>query len=376
MPKRTHKDLSQLTQTVETQAAPLLEPVKEQGTAHRATRVVYIPLGQVLPDRFQSRVILPPEIKGAFFAGEMDCYQAAQSLMVAADGDAGLRREVDELLRLGQSILDAGQIEPATGSWVQVQGLGPRFLLEAGERRFWSLVLNAVQLQLQEEPKLQVVEQKETSRLRQVAENIQREDISAVDLAKAIASLILIFQEKYPDPNAANEMDYYRQALDGRLPHGIWPELERIVGFARPHLVRHLQILNLSDELLYLASLYRVEERRLRVIVAAPKQQQRDLLLAALEEQLSSEDLERAVEEKKMRGKNARSHTAPGVYRQMASRVKSWLKFTQQTGFDRNYDRVATELSALMKDPNELDQAAKHLETLAASLRKIRNRRR
>jgi hypothetical protein len=376
MPKRTHKDLTQLTQTVETQTTGLLEPSQEQVTTHRATRVVYIPLRQVLPDRFQSRVILPPEIKGAFFAGEMDCYQAAHALLVAADGDAGLRREVDELLLLGQSILSEGQIEPATGSWVQVQGLGPRFFLEAGERRFWSLVLSAIQLQLQEEPKLQVVEQKETSRLRQVAENIQREDISAVDLAKAIASLILIFQEKYPDPDAANEMDYFRQALDGRLPHGIWPELERIVGFARPHLVRHLQILNLSDELLYLASLYRVEERRLRVIVAAPKQQQRELLLAALEEQLSSEDLERAVEEKKAKGKNARSRTAPGVYRQMASRVKSWLKFTQQTGFDRNYDRVATELSVLLKDPQELELAAKHLETLAASLRKIRDRRR
>ena len=376
MPKRTHKDLSQLTQAVETQDTGLLAPVQEQVTTHRATRLVYIPLGQVVPDRFQSRVILPPDIKGAFFAGEMDCYQAAHALLGAADGDAGLRREVDELLLLGQSILSEGQVEPATGSWVQVQGLGPRFFLEAGERRFWSLVLNAVQQQLQQEPRLQVVEQKETSRLRQVAENIQREDISAVDLAKAIASLILIFQEKYPDPNAANEMDYYRQALDGRLPHGIWPELERIVGFARPHLVRHLQILNLSDELLYLASLYRVEERRLRVIVAAPKQQQRELLLAAIEEQLSSEDLERAVEEKKVKGKNARSRTAPGVYRQMASRVKSWFKFTQQPGFDRNYDRVATELSALIKDPNELDQAAKHLETLAASLRKIRDRRR
>ena len=376
MPKRTHKDLSQLTQTVETQVTPLLEPAKEQDTTHRATRVVYIPLGQILPDRFQSRVILPPEIKEAFFAGEIDCYQAAQSLIVAADGDTGLRREVDELLLLGQSILSEGQIEPATGAWVQVQGIGARFLLEAGERRFWSLVLKAVELRLQEEPKLQVVEQKEISRLRQVAENIQREDISAVDLAKAVASLILIFEEKYPDPNAANEMDYYRQALKGRLPHGIWPELERIVGFARPHLVRHLQILNLSDELLYLASLYRVEERRLRVIVAAPKQQQRGLLLSALDEQLSSEDLERAVEEKKARGKNAKIRTAPGVYRQMASRVKSWLKFTQQIGFDRNYDRVATELSVLLKDPQELELAAKHLETLAASLRKIRDRRR
>ena len=376
MPKRTHKDLSQLTQTVDTQVTPLLEPAQEQVATHRATRVVYIPLGQILPDRFQSRVILPPDIKGTFFAGEMDCYQAAQSLMVAADGDAGLRREVDELLLLGQSILSAGQVEPATGSWVQVQRLGARFLLEAGERRFWSLVLSAVQLQLQEEPKLQAVEQKEVSRFRQVAENIQREDISAVDLAKAIASLILIFQERYPDPNAENEMDYYRQALDGRLPHGIWPELERMVGFARPHLVRHLQILKLSDELLYLASLYRVEERRLRVIVAAPKHQQRELLLSAIEEKLSSDEIERAAEEKSKSGKNTRHRAVQVVYRQMASRVKSLLKFTQQSDFDRNYDRVATELSALMKDPNELDQAAKQLENLAASLRKIRDRRR
>ena len=60
MPKRTHKDLSQLAQTGETQVTGLLEPVKEQESTHRTTRVVYIPLSQVLPDRFQSRVILPP----------------------------------------------------------------------------------------------------------------------------------------------------------------------------------------------------------------------------------------------------------------------------------------------------------------------------
>jgi hypothetical protein len=376
MPKRTHKDLSQLSQTPESQVNGLLDITREQAPAQRATRVVYIPLSQVLPDRFQSRVILPPDLKGAFFSGAMDCYQAAQNLLAAAEGDPGLRRQADDLLQLGQSILNEGQIEPATGSWIQVPRLGPRFFLEAGERRFWSLVLNAVQQQLQEEPRLQAVEQKDTSRLRQVAENVQREDISAVDLGKAVASLILVFQEKYPDPNAANEMDYYRQALNDRLPHGTWPELERIVGFARPHMVRHLQILKLSDELLYLASLYRVPERRLRVIVAAPQRQQRELLLSAIEEQMSSEEIERAVEVKSKGSQNTNQRARPVVHRQMASRVKSLLKFTQQSDFDRNYDRVAAELSSLMKDPNELDQAAKQLENLAASLRKIRDRRR
>jgi hypothetical protein len=60
----------------------------------------------------------------------------------------------------------------------------------------------------------------------------------------------------------------------------------------------------------------------------------------------------------------------------MASRVKSLLKFTQHSDFDRNYDRVATELSTLMKDPDDLEQAARQLESLATSLRKIRGRRR
>jgi hypothetical protein len=112
------------------------------------------------------------------------------------------------------------------------------------------------------------------------------------------------------------------------------------------------------------------------VIVAAPRNQQRELLLSAIEEQLSSEEIERAVEGKNKTDKNASHRAKPVVYRQMASRVKSLLRFTQQSDFDRNYDRVAVELSTLMKDPNELDQAAKQLENLAASLRKIRDRRR
>jgi hypothetical protein len=91
---------------------------------------------------------------------------------------------------------------------------------------------------------------------------------------------------------------------------------------------------------------------------------------------MSSEEIERAVEVKSKSNKNPNQRARPVVYRQMASRVKSLLKFTQQSDFDRNYDRVATELSSLMKDPNELDQAAKQLENLAASLRKIRDRRR
>lgn len=377
MPKRTPKNLNQLRQTEEPQVNGLLPSTstKEPSQSQRPSRVVSVPLNQILPDRYQARVILPPDLKAAFFMGEIDCYAAARSLMVAADGDAGLRRQVDELLFLGESILSEGQIEPATGAWIQTQ-VGSRFLLEAGERRFWSLALKAIERELPEEPRLQVIEQKETSRLRQVAENMQREDISAIDLAKSTASLILILLDSHPEPDGANEMDYYRQALRvKRLPSGTWPTVERIVGLSRPYLHRHLQILTLDDELLYLASLYRLEERRLREIVAAPKKRQRGLMLAAIEEQLSSADLERAAQEPETTKQHRGPRTSSGPHRQVANRIKSWLKVIHQPGFDMDYDHVAGELSAMLRDPQDLEIAAESLEALADSLRKIRERR-
>ena len=375
MPKRTKKKLDQLRQNEEPQVNGLLvsTSTKELSQSQRPSRVVSVPLSQVLPDRYQSRVILPPELKAAFFMGEIDCYGAARSLMVAADGDAGLRRQVDELLFLGESILSEGQIEPATGTWVQTP-VGNRFLLEAGERRYWSLTLKAIEREFPEEPRLQVIEQKETSRLRQVAENMQREDISAIDLAKSTASLILILLDKHPEPDGVNEMDYYRQALQvKRLPSGTWPTVERIVGLSRPYLHRHLKILSLDDELLYLASLYRLEERRLREILAAPKKHQRGLLLAAIDEQLSSADLERAVQEADAPVGSRGPRTSPGPYRQAANRIKSLLKTIHQE--DMDYDHVAGEFSAMLRDPQDLEIAADSLEALADSLRKIRERR-
>ena len=118
-----------------------------------------------------------------------------------------------------------------------------------------------------------------------------------------------------------------------------------------------------------------MEERRLREIVAAPKKQQRGLLLAAIEEQLSSADLERVVQETKTPKEGQGPRTSPGPHRQAATRIKSWLKMIHQQGFRVNYDRVAGELSALLRDPQDLEIAAESFEALANSLRKIRSRR-
>jgi len=374
MPARTtNKDISGLNRG-SAQVEELLSG--SQGTddsARRSARIVAVPLSQVLPDRYQSRVILPPEIKDAFFGGEIDCYEAASLLFNAAREDEGLRRQVEDLLLLGTSILTDSQIEPATGSWVKTAA-GSRFLIEAGERRFWSLALKTVELELQEEPRLKTVEQKEAGRIRQISENLQREDLSAVDLGKAIASLILVLQHTHPLPGQS-ELDYFRQALKVRVPRGTWPEIQRIVKLDRSYLFRHLQILALDDHLLYLASVYRVEEYRLREIVAAPVEMQRKLMLMAIQDKMTQNDLARVAEETQEAEGKARTVSAPGPHRKLASRVKSILSFVSRPDFDQDFDEVAAELSALLRNPQEdLGHAASYLESLAVSLRKVQKR--
>jgi len=225
--KRTKKDLSNLMVDRGSQAEGFFQT--EQTTRPlRAARVVEIPLSHCRPDRFQARIILPPDLKAQFFSGELDCYQAIGSLLEAAQYDRGLQVQVEDLLALGENMLELGQIEPITGSWVQGNNRELYFAIEVGERRFWSLALTAVTRELPEEPVIQVVEESHFSRERQISENIQREGNTAVDLARAVAGLILLRLNMYPDPEMEDDLDYFRQILSiTRLPNGTWPPIER-----------------------------------------------------------------------------------------------------------------------------------------------------
>ena len=95
MPTRQHVDLSKLRseRSDEDQINGLVAagtPAADTQAPPRAVRVVAVPISQVLPDRFQTRVILPPELKQAFFTGASDCFATAHSLLVAAEGDPAL----------------------------------------------------------------------------------------------------------------------------------------------------------------------------------------------------------------------------------------------------------------------------------------------
>jgi len=374
MAKRSSKNIDNLFDDTDSQAAGYFESEGRQPVAQRTARVVTIPLSQCLPDRFQSRIILPLDIKQQFFGGELDCYQTAASLLQAAEYDSGLQAQVGALLDLGENILEFGQIEPATGSWLQFGGQTV-FAIEVGERRFWSLALSAVQRQLPEEPYLRVIEESHFSRERQIAENVQREGNTAVDRARAVAGLILLRLDIHPDPEVADDLDYFRQVLKiKRLPNGTWPPIERQLRLSRPVLERHLQILRLSSELVYLAKLYDVPEGRLREIIAAPKSQQKEMLLLSIEEDLTAKELrEHAEQQKTQRG--PRRKTDLSTYSKAASRLRSFLKLARRRDFSEGYETVAVEFSSTAQNAEELIEVAEHLEEQAHWLRVMYDRR-
>lgn len=375
--KRSSKNLDNLFADADSQAAGFFEPEAHQGP-RRGARVVAVPLSQCLPDRFQSRVILPPDLKNDFFRGELDCYQAAEQLLRAAEADPGLSEQVGGLLALGENILDLGQIEPATGSWIKSPDGTPRFAIEVGERRFWSLALAAVRHGFEQEPVLQVIEESQFSRERQISENIQREGNTAVDRARAIAGLILLQMDIHPEAGMADDLDYFRQVLDiRRLPNGTWPPLEKQMKLSRPVLERHLQILSLPSELVYLAKLYDVPEGRLREIVAAPRKAQKEMLLLAIEEDLTARELKERVEQQKQPpGRRPKSQAGASTHRKAASRLRSFLKLARKRDFSQDYEMVAAEFSAAAPEAEELLEAAEHLEQQAHWLRVLFERRR
>jgi hypothetical protein len=373
--KRTPKKLDDLFGD-DSQAAGFFE-TEPRPALHRTARVVAVPLSQCLPDRFQSRVILPPDIKLRFFGGEMDCYQTAGNLLEAANYDLGIQSQVERLLVLGENIFELGQIEPATGSWIQGHDGSPIFAIEVGERRFWALALAAVQRELEEEPVLRVIEESQFSRARQISENIQREGNTAVDRARAIAGLILLQLDIHPDVEMEDDVDYFRQVLDiKRLPNGTWPPIEKQMQLSRPVLERHLHILRLPSELIYLAKLYDVPEGRLREIVGAHPEAQKELLLLAIEEDLTALELKERVEQQKLAvGSRPRRKTRLSTHKKAASRIRSFLRLTRRGDFSRDYEMVATEFSATAQDADELLEAADHLEEQANWLRVMHERR-
>lgn len=259
--------------------------------AKKMERIERLKPSQMIPDRFQPRRLLPASLRAGFFAGQIDCYQAATEWLHLARTDASYQAEIDLLLAMGGSFDEHGQIKPVTGSWVT----GPHgdfiFQIETGERRFWAACLLKVSSGAAEEPLLRIEVIDNPTRQRQVLENRHAEPPSAIGQACEVASLILAELKMPANPNLTDEYDYFRMARSQRMPAGLWERITPVMQLTRPRMVQLLNLLQMPTPLLDLANRYRLPERVLREILTRPADQWEHLIRISIQQNLTSDDL-------------------------------------------------------------------------------------
>jgi hypothetical protein len=268
---------------VETQVEQVIEGIER------------LPPSAMIPDRFQTRTMLPLEIGDRFFGGEIDCYKAAEAWLVLAEEDESVRRQVDRLLGMGESFDEHGQIKPITGSFVPAANGTYTFLIETGERRFWAACLQAVREgRGGTEPQLRVEVVERPTRYRQVLENRHAEPPSAVAQAREIAAIILAEAGKEPKSGMEDPYDYFRQALEMRKSQKLWSKLERLMQISRPRMVQIIGLLKLPTQILERANRIEMPDRVLRAILAQPQDRWEGLFVQAIKEGLTSEEVAEA----------------------------------------------------------------------------------
>ncbi len=260
---------------------------------------------QMMPDRFQPRRLLPAVLRGPFFSGEIDCYQAARAWLDLALKDLGWREQVGELLAMGGSFEKHGQIKPITGIWKSSEDSGFIFQIETGERRFWAACLRAAKERAKEEPLLRVEVVDKPTRERQVVENRHAQSPSAVGQACEVAALVLERMGIPPEAEAQDEFEYFRQAASLRVPRGTWPAIEPVMQLSTRRMQQLLAILGLPNELLEVADRHRLPERVLRELLALPNNAWPEAVALAVEQQLTSEQVAQLTLSEK--GRRARS---------------------------------------------------------------------
>ena len=356
------------------------QPTKVASVGRRsAGRITYVPLSQVVLDRYQPRPILPVQegLREDFFSGKADWKKTASHWLELSKSNPGIAKQVNELLEMGKSINDLNQIEPATGAWIETKSGEYRLLLSTGERRYWSLALAAV-YNNRGEPQLEVqeIQQEEIGLARQIVENESSKPLSAIGKARAIAGLILEKIEQLPpeldrtSDNPPTDYEYYRSALDLEtltgskyMPRGMWEEIGEIMGMERQYMVFHLNLLKFPEEHQHLADQHELTEGVLREILLLPEEQWGKMIALAAKEGLSAPEVKRLG---RSSGKKKTKVDTPAT--KAASRLQAFWKITKDINTAGDIEKVATEF-AVGLDKKEILKGAETLEKLAAKIR-------
>jgi len=346
----------------------------EEGQAmpeNEVERIERLRPSEMMPDRFQPRRLLPPVLRAAFFNGKSNCYQTAMEWLAMARTDPGIHHEVEQLLAMGSSFEEHGQIKSITGSWQASPSGEYIFVIETGERRYWAACLQYTSSGVKDEPLLRVEVVAHPTRQRQVLENRHAEPPSAVEQACEVASLILAELGITPDNEIVDDFDFFRLARTQRMPVGLWDKLTPIMQLTRPRMVQLLNILQLPSTQLDLADRYRLSERVLREVLSTPKDQWDRMIRMSIQNQLTSDEVAEAAITPLTPDQPAHKPSAPVLPDPNRQVVRSARKFIQHiTEMDHfSQQEALDEIADTLASRGQAIAAADIFEQLARLLR-------
>ena len=227
--------------------------------------VYRVPLSMIKPDRFQARFLLPFELREAFFRQEIDWEETVRKWMALAEQDRLIRREIEELIALGDSLHDTGQIKPITGQVINEDG-HEVFKMLTGERRFWATAFQAVRSGQKDEPYVLAIIDNQPSLEKQIAENMAYKALTPVGKARAAARIVLESNGIQPN-ESLDEYSYFRQVLDVRLSDETKDMLLKTLQLERTYYGLLMKFFELPQDLLEICDRAEMPERVLREIM-------------------------------------------------------------------------------------------------------------
>jgi len=183
-----------------------------------------------------------------------------------AESDRLIRREIEELIALGDSLHDTGQIKPVTGQVVNINGKEV-FQMLTGERRFWATALKAVREGSTEEPYVLALIDNQPSLEKQIAENMAYKALTPVGKARAAARIVLEANNIKPG-SAEDEFAYFRKISEVRLSDETRDVLMKTLQLERTYFGRLMKFFELPENLLEICDRAEMPERVLREIVS------------------------------------------------------------------------------------------------------------
>lgn len=322
-PKNQQNRMSDLLASVN---ADLLGDMPQQ-FQDNSIRVERILLEMVRPDPVQPRRVLPEALHFAFHNNRLTPTQAlrelVQTVQVAArqrgrpfsnvlellpnpddesEEDQNVKLSPEEqllrdLVNLAITIRDDGQVNPLTVVDVS-QGVTKLFRIETGERRYWATwLLRDFIAGYTGDGMIPciVIPAERSSVFRQAKENTARSGLSAVAMARQ-AALLLLTVNGYEIPNYPVSNDFYRQALELRIPREYSEAIYSAMGgMKRGYFSYYKSLLKLSDEALELADRHNLDEGVLRHVLKLPAEDHAEMIQQIIRLNLTGRQVETII---------------------------------------------------------------------------------